>query len=111
MVRADDGGQARGMTTATPPLAQPTELPPTAETPQTPQTPQAPLRRSATDRMIAGVCGGLAEYFNVDPVIIRIVGVILLLPGGFPGLIPYVILWIIVPEEGETSAGGPDVKP
>lgn len=51
--------------------------------------------------MIAGVCGGLAEYFNIDPVIIRIIGVILLLPGGFPGLIPYLILWIIVPEEGE----------
>lgn len=49
--------------------------------------------------MIAGVCGGLATYFNVDPVIIRVIAVILLLPGGFPGLIPYLILWIIVPLE------------
>lgn len=55
------------------------------------------LYRSVNDRMIAGVCGGLAEYFNVDPVIIRIIAVILLLPGGFPGLVPYVILWVIVP--------------
>lgn len=47
--------------------------------------------------MIAGVCGGLAQYFNVDPVIIRIIAVILLLPGGFPGLLPYIILWIVVP--------------
>lgn len=56
------------------------------------------LYRSKNDRMIAGVCGGLAEYFNVDPVIIRIVAFILLLPGGLPGLIPYAILWIVVPE-------------
>lgn len=57
------------------------------------------LYRSKTDRKIAGVCGGLAEYFNVDPIIIRIIAVILLLPGGLPGFIPYVILWIVVPEE------------
>jgi phage shock protein C len=48
--------------------------------------------------MIAGVCGGIAEYFDVDPVIVRLVAVILLLPGGFPGLVPYIIMWIIVPE-------------
>jgi phage shock protein C len=48
--------------------------------------------------MIAGVCGGIAEYFNIDPVLVRIVAVILLLPGGFPGFLPYVILWIVVPE-------------
>ena len=53
--------------------------------------------------MIAGVCGGLAEYFNVDPVIIRILAVILLLPGGLPGLIPYLILWVIVPQKPEKA--------
>jgi phage shock protein C len=57
------------------------------------------LYRSQTDKKIAGVCGGLAEYFGIDPVIPRIVFVILLLPGGFPGFIPYVILWILVPEK------------
>jgi phage shock protein PspC (stress-responsive transcriptional regulator) len=56
------------------------------------------LYRSRTDRKIAGVCGGLAEYFNIDPVIIRIIALILLLPGGLPGFIPYVIMWLIVPE-------------
>lgn len=56
------------------------------------------LYRSKKDRMIAGVCGGLAEYFNIDPVIMRIIAVILLLPGGLPGLLPYLILWAIVPE-------------
>lgn len=49
--------------------------------------------------MIAGICGGLAEYFNIDPVIIRFLFVLLLLPGGFPGLVPYLILWIVVPEK------------
>jgi phage shock protein C len=49
--------------------------------------------------MIAGICGGLAEYFNIDPVIVRIIAVILLLPGGLPGLVPYAILWVIVPQD------------
>ena len=56
------------------------------------------LYRSLNDRMIAGVCGGLAEYFDIDPVVVRIIAVILLLPGGLPGFLPYSILWIIVPE-------------
>lgn len=56
------------------------------------------LYRSRTDKKIAGVCGGLAEYFIIDPVIPRIGFVILLLPGGLPGLIPYLIMWLVVPE-------------
>jgi len=62
---------------------------------------QKRLYRSSTNKMIAGVCGGLAEYFNVDPVIIRIIAVILLLPGGLPGFLPYVILLIVVPLDTE----------
>lgn len=62
------------------------------------------LYRSKKDRMIAGVCGGLAEYFNIDPVIVRLVAVLLLLPGGLPGLVPYIILWIVVPENPEQKA-------
>jgi len=61
------------------------------------------LYRSTTDRKIAGVCGGLADYFNIDPVIFRVVFILLLLPGGLPGFIPYVILWVIVPEKGARS--------
>ena len=57
------------------------------------------LYRSHEDKIIAGVCGGLAKYFNIDPVVPRIIFVILLLPGGLPGFIPYVILWIAVPKE------------
>jgi phage shock protein PspC (stress-responsive transcriptional regulator) len=59
------------------------------------------LYRSKTDKKIAGVCGGLAQYFNIDPTIVRIGFVILLLPGGLPGFVPYVIMWTIVPEEPE----------
>ena len=55
------------------------------------------LYRSESDKRIAGVCGGIAEYFEVDATIIRIAFLILLLPGGFPGLLPYLILWIVVP--------------
>ena len=56
------------------------------------------LYRSKTNRQIAGVCGGLAEYFNIDPTIVRILFVVGTLLGG-PGLILYIILAIIVPEE------------
>lgn len=56
------------------------------------------LYRSLKDRKIAGVCGGIAEYFNIDPVIVRVIAVLLLLPGGFPGFLPYVIMWVVVPD-------------
>lgn len=57
------------------------------------------LYRSKKDRKIAGVCGGIAEYFDIDPVIVRAIAVILLIPGGLPGLVPYIVLWFIVPEK------------
>ena len=57
------------------------------------------LYRSKSDRKIAGVCGGLGHYLNLDPTLIRIIFAILLLPGGLPGFLPYVLLWLIVPEE------------
>lgn len=56
------------------------------------------LYRSRTDRNIAGVCGGVADYFAIDPTIVRIIWVILTIAGG-PGLILYIILALIVPEE------------
>ncbi len=66
------------------------------------------LYRSRTDRKIAGVCGGIAEYFNIDPTVIRVIAILLLLPGGLPGLLPYIVLWIVVPYKparGETIDG------
>jgi phage shock protein C len=56
------------------------------------------LYRSRSNKMIAGVCAGIAEYLNIDPTIVRVIAVILLLPGGLPGLLPYLVLWIVVPE-------------
>lgn len=61
------------------------------------------LYRSRSDRMIAGVCGGLGEYLNVDPVWIRLFFVVLLFATGF-GFWAYLILWIIVPEAGREAA-------
>jgi len=54
------------------------------------------LRRS-TDKMVAGVAAGLAEYFSIDPVIMRIAFVALALMGG-PGLVLYIVMWIVMPE-------------
>ena len=63
---------------------------------------RAPLRRSQTNRVFGGVCGGLGEFFGLSPLIFRISFVILGIPGGLPGLIPYLLLWLIIPEEGES---------
>ena len=56
------------------------------------------LYRSRSDRMIWGVCGGLAEYFDIDPTVIRIIAVLLLLAKGV-GVLAYIILAIVVPLE------------
>ncbi|MFC1564325.1 PspC domain-containing protein [candidate division KSB1 bacterium] len=61
-----------------------------------------PLYRSLTNRMLGGVCGGLAEYFSIDPTIIRILFVASTFVG--IGIIAYIVCWIIIPE-GEQTAG------
>ncbi len=48
--------------------------------------------------MIAGVCGGIAARYGISPFIVRLIFFLLLLPGGLPGLIPYGILWILMPK-------------
>ena len=55
------------------------------------------LYRSRSNRQVAGVCGGLAEYFNMDPTLIRVLFVVLAVLGG-SGLVLYLALWIIVPN-------------
>jgi phage shock protein C len=60
-----------------------------------------PLRRSRDDRMVAGVCGGIAKWLGWDPTAVRAIYVIAsLVSAGFPGIIAYVVLWFIMPEEG-----------
>ena len=61
-------------------------------------TTQKKLTRSMSNRKIAGVCGGLGEYFNVDPLVFRIIFLVLLCGGG-TGFILYLILWIVMPED------------
>ena len=56
------------------------------------------LHRSRTEKMVAGVCGGLAQYFNIDPTIVRLLWVVNTIMGG-AGILLYVVLWIIVPLE------------
>jgi phage shock protein C len=57
------------------------------------------LRRSRRDRMIAGVCGGLGEFFGVNPFWFRLGFLIALVPGGVPGIAAYLILWLVVPSD------------
>jgi phage shock protein C len=57
------------------------------------------LRRSRNDRMIAGVCGGLGEFFGVSSFWFRLGFLIALIPGGVPGILAYLILWLVVPSE------------
>ncbi|MDT3696900.1 MAG: PspC domain-containing protein [Ignavibacterium sp.] len=56
------------------------------------------LYRSVTDKMLGGVCGGIAEYFGIDPVIIRLTFVLAVIFGG-SGILAYIILWIIIPQK------------
>jgi phage shock protein C len=57
------------------------------------------LYRSRSRRMISGVCGGLAEYLNIDPVVVRLIFVITAIFGASIGFWVYIIMWIAVPEQ------------
>ena len=60
---------------------------------------KAPLRRSRSDRMIAGVVAGLARYIGIDVTLARVLFVIAsIVSVAFPGLLVYILLWVIVPE-------------
>ncbi len=57
------------------------------------------LRRSLANRHFAGVCGGIAEYFGLDPTTIRVAYVLFsIFSAAFPGILIYIILWILIPE-------------
>jgi phage shock protein PspC (stress-responsive transcriptional regulator) len=107
-------------TTEAPPTGeQPTtEAPPTAEQPTTgaPPTTEAPpaaaqapprrLYRSRGDRVVGGVCGGIAQYFNVDPVLVRVGAVALVFLGG-AGILAYIAAVLLIPNEG-VDGGAPE---
>ncbi|HEY4369498.1 MAG TPA: PspC domain-containing protein [Steroidobacteraceae bacterium] len=60
----------------------------------------APLRRSRSHRVIAGVVGGLAEYFGMDVTLARVLYVLIsIFSAAFPGILVYIIFWVLTPQE------------
>jgi phage shock protein C len=62
------------------------------------KTSHNPLRRSRHNRIVAGVCGGLADFFGISAFWFRLAFLIALIPGGIPGLAAYLLLWLIIPK-------------
>jgi phage shock protein C len=66
---------------------------------------EKPLRRSRRHRMFGGVIGGFAEYFDRDPTLLRVLYVLIsVLSAGFPGILVYLVLWMVIPEERTAEA-------
>ena len=57
------------------------------------------LRRSRTNRMIAGVCGGFEDFFGLDAFWFRLGFVLAMIPGGVPGIAVYLVMWLVMPSE------------
>lgn len=72
--------------------------------------PARPLTRSRSDRMVAGVCGGLAEYLGLDSVWVRLAFVVLTIVSGGAALLGYVVAWIVIPE-GDGVGAPPEKRP
>ena len=92
-----------------------TQLPPEPGSPG-PEPPPAGdgprvVRRSRSERVIAGVCGGIGRYLGVDPVLLRIAFIVLALANGL-GVIAYVVAWVAIPEErpGQPLAAAPEAR-
>ena len=66
------------------------------------------MYRSETDKMIGGVCGGLAEYFSIDSTIVRLIFGLIVVYGG-TGLVLYVILWIVMPTKSTSGLSSEEV--
>jgi len=62
-------------------------------------TDRGPLRRSRRNRVFLGVCGGLADFFGISAFWFRLGFIIALIPGGIPGILLYLLLWLIIPSE------------
>lgn len=62
-------------------------------------TPPKQLYRSESNKMLAGVCGGIAEYFNADPTLVRIGAVVLVLITGGAGILAYIVAAIVIPTK------------
>jgi phage shock protein C len=64
-------------------------------------TTRNPLRRSRHNSVVAGVCGGLAEFFGISAFWFRLAFLIALIPGGVPGFLLYLLFWLIVPKAND----------
>ena len=60
------------------------------------------LYRSRQERMVCGVCGGIAEYFDIDPTIIRLIWVLVMVSSCGTGLLAYFIVAVIIPDQPQT---------
>jgi phage shock protein PspC (stress-responsive transcriptional regulator) len=67
------------------------------------------LTRSRYNKVLAGVCGGLAEYLGVDATVVRALVVVITIFTGGVGLIAYLALWLVIPEEGQKSSVAEDL--
>jgi phage shock protein PspC (stress-responsive transcriptional regulator) len=79
----------------------------------TPVRVQKKLALSRHDKKIAGVCGGFAEYLELDPTLVRLIWLMLTLLAGW-GLVAYIVAWIVMPQEGEAlpaAKAAPSVAP
>ncbi len=61
--------------------------------------------------MVAGVCGGIAEYFEMDPTVVRLIAVLLTIIGNAAAVLAYVVIWVAVPEAPESSTSAGEVAP
>jgi phage shock protein PspC (stress-responsive transcriptional regulator) len=95
MVRAPPPREHRAMSSSLPP----SDTPPPTPAPEPPAAEPRRLFRSRKDRVLGGVCGGIAEYFRIDPIIVRLAAVALVLAGG-AGVLLYLAALLLVPEEG-----------
>jgi phage shock protein C len=91
------------MSTQLPPEPGPAEPDPAAAAPD---SGQRVVRRSRSERVVAGVCGGVGRYLGVDPVLLRIAFIILALANGL-GVVAYVVAWVAIPEERPGQPPGP----
>lgn len=76
------------------------------------QKPANKLYRSTTNKMLGGVCGGLAEYFGWDPTFVRIIyALVSIFSAAFPGIIVYLVFWVIVPKRPELQSPMAETQP
>jgi len=67
------------------------------------------LRRSRDDRMLAGVCAGVASYLGLDVTVVRVLWAVIAIITGGAGLLAYLVAWIIIPDEGQTNSIAQDM--